>query len=193
MPNGWRAERQCGRENSPSFAAHEITTGRDNEDWDNSRGWGDRSRDPWSNDRQAQPSFGDRPARARSGPAISSGPETEARVKWFNSEKGFGFVELTDGSGEAFLHVSAVERAGHSVLEPGTTLIVRTGQGQRGPQVTEVLSVDASTAEPEAPRSSRPRGSSSGPHAFGGSRPQGRAVDLSGAREGRGTVKWYNA
>jgi cold shock protein len=167
--------------------------GRDNEDWDNSRGWGDRSCDPWSTDRRAQPSFGDRPARARSGPAISSGPETEARVKWFNSEKGFGFVELTDGSGEAFLHVSAVERAGYSVLEPGTTLIVRTGQGQRGPQVTEVVSVDASTAEPEAPRSSRPRGASSGPHAFGGSRPQGRVVDLSGVREGRGTVKWYNA
>jgi cold shock protein len=114
-------------------------------------------------------------------------------VKWFNAEKGFGFVELTDGSGEAFLHVSAVERAGYSVLEPGTTLIVRTGQGQRGPQVTEVVSVDASTAEPEAPRSSRPRGSSSGPHAFGGSRTQGRVVDHSGAREGRGTVKWYNA
>jgi CspA family cold shock protein len=54
-------------------------------------------------------------------------------VKWFNSEKGFGFVEFTDGSAEAFLHISAVERAGHSALEPGTTLIVRTGQGQKGP------------------------------------------------------------
>ena len=167
--------------------------GRDNDYRDNRRGRGDNLRDPWSNDRRAQPSFGDRPARARSGPAVSSGPETEARVKWFNSEKGFGFVELTDGSGEAFLHVSAVERAGHSVLEPGTTLIVRTGQGQRGPQVTEVLSVDASTAEPEAPRSSRSRGASSGPRGFGGARPQGRVVDLSDAREGRGTVKWYNA
>jgi CspA family cold shock protein len=115
-------------------------------------------------------------------------------VKWFNAEKGFGFVEFTDGSGEAFLHVSSVERAGHSSLEPGTTLIVRTGQGQRGPQVTDVVSVDTSTAEPEAPRSARPRGSSSGgTRASGGARPQGRVVDLSGAREGRGTVKWYNA
>jgi CspA family cold shock protein len=77
-------------------------------------------------------------------------------VKWFNAEKGFGFVEFTDGSGEAFLHISAVERAGHSALEPGTTLIVRTGQGQKGPQVAEITSVDASTAEPEAPRSARP-------------------------------------
>ncbi|WP_046868623.1 cold-shock protein, partial [Microvirga massiliensis] len=102
--------------------------GRDNDYRGNRRGRGDDSRDPWSTERQAQPSFGDRPIRPRSAPAVSSGPETEARVKWFNPEKGFGFVELTDGSGEAFLHVSAVERTGHSVLEPGTTLIVRTGQ-----------------------------------------------------------------
>lgn len=53
-------------------------------------------------------------------------------MKWFNPEKGFGFVELTDGSGEAFLHISAVERAGHSALEPGTTFIVKTWQGPAG-------------------------------------------------------------
>jgi CspA family cold shock protein len=126
-------------------------------------------------------------------------------VKWFNPEKGFGFVEFTDGSGEAFLHISAVERAGHSALEPGTTLIVRTGQGQKGPQVAEITSVDASTAEPEAPRSARPGGFGTGaggsarPGGFGtggprssGARGPGRGVDLSSAREGRGTVKWYN-
>jgi CspA family cold shock protein len=115
-------------------------------------------------------------------------------VKWFNAEKGFGFVELTDGSGEAFLHISAVERAGHTALEPGTTLIVRTGQGQKGPQVAEIISVDTSTAEPEAPRSARQGSFGSG--AAGSRSPsprgQGRMVDLSGAREGRGTVKWYN-
>jgi len=119
-------------------------------------------------------------------------------VKWYNPEKGFGFVELTDGSGEAFLHVSAMERVGHSALEPGTTLIVRTGQGQRGPQVVEVVSVDTSTAEPQAPRSSRqgPFGSGAGGSRFSGSsgsRGPARSVDLSRAREERGTVKWYNA
>jgi CspA family cold shock protein len=115
-------------------------------------------------------------------------------VKWFNAEKGFGFVEFTDGSGEAFLHISTVERAGHADVESGTTLVVKTGQGQRGPQVTEVVSVDTSTAQAESPRASRSSGfSSGGARSFGGSRPQGRTVDLSQAREGRGTVKWYNA
>ena len=71
-------------------------------------------------------------------------------MKWFNGEKGFGFVELTDGTGEAFLHISVVEAAGHTALEPGTTLTTRVGQGQKGPQITEITAVDASTAE--APR-----------------------------------------
>src|SRR3954462_9769490 len=44
----------------------------------------------------------------------AAGPEIEATVKWFNPEKGFGFVELSDGSGDAFLHIRAVEAAGHS-------------------------------------------------------------------------------
>ena len=173
--------------------------GRGNDYRDNKRGRGEAP-DPWGQERQpsyggrGSPSFEDRQSRPRSGPALSSGPETQARVKWFNPDKGFGFVELTDGSGEAFLHISAVERAGHSALEPGTTLVVRTGQGQRGAQVTEVVSVDTSTAQPEAPRASRSGGfSSGGPRPFGGSRPQGRAVDLSSAREGSGVVKWYNA
>jgi len=171
--------------------------GRGNDYRDTRRGRGE-GQDPWAGDRQ--PSFGDRrssssfedrQSRPRSGP-VPSGPETEARVKWFNPEKGFGFVEFTDGSGEAFLHISAVERAGHSALEPGTTLIVRTGQGQKGPQVAEITSVDASTAEPEAPRSARTGSFATGGPRSSGARGPGRGVDLSGAREGRGTVKWYN-
>ena len=173
--------------------------GRGNDHRDTRRGRGE-GQDPWAQDRQptfgnrrSAPSFEDRQSRPRSGP-VASGPETEARVKWFNAEKGFGFVELTDGSGEAFLHISAVERAGHTALEPGTTLIVRTGQGQKGPQVAEIISVDTSTAEPEAPRSARQGSFGSG--AAGSRSPsprgQGRMVDLSSAREGRGTVKWYN-
>ena len=68
-----------------------------------------------------------------------------------------GFVELTDGSGEAFLHISIVEAAGHTALESGTTLTVRVGQGAKGPQITEITNVDTSTAEP-----------SRGPPRFGG-------------------------
>ncbi|MGA8760414.1 MAG: cold shock domain-containing protein, partial [Stellaceae bacterium] len=42
-----------------------------------------------------------------------SGPPVQGVVKWYNPEKGFGFVELADGSGDAFLHVSVVERSGN--------------------------------------------------------------------------------
>ncbi len=95
-----------------------------------------------------------------------SGPEQEATVKWFNPEKGFGFAELSDGSGDAFLHVRAVEATGHTELEPGTKLVVKVAAGQRGPQVTEVVSVDTSTAEPRQAR--RPGGYGGGGDRFGG-------------------------
>ena len=100
-------------------------------------------------------------------PMAPSGPEQEATVKWFNPEKGFGFAELSDGTGDAFLHIRAVEATGHSELEPGTKLVVKVAAGQRGPQVTEVVSVDASTAEPRGAR--RPGGfGGAGPGAGGG-------------------------
>ena len=57
-----------------------------------------------------------------------------------------------DGSGDAFLHVSVVERGGHSSVLPGATLEVRTSPGPKGPQVTEIISVDVSTASQEPPR-----------------------------------------
>ena len=112
-----------------------------------------------------------------------SGPPTTAVVKWFNAEKGFGFVELADGTGDAFLHVRALERAGHTAVSPGATLQVRTGQGQKGLQVTEVLEVDESTATPEAPRRSG---------AFG-SRAPADPQDRGSAVEITGLVKFYNA
>src|ERR671921_2006048 len=121
--------------------------GRGNDHRDRRRQFGDQPADPWGD--YAPPPTYDRPPRAQP-MQPASGPETEARVKWFNADKGFGFVELTDGSGEAFLHIRPVEAAGYSALESGTTLVVRVGPGQRGPQVTEVISVDTSTADPSA-------------------------------------------
>jgi cold shock protein len=109
-----------------------------------------------------------------------SGPSIQAVVKWFNSDKGFGFVQLADGSGDAFLHVSVVERSGHSSVPPGATLEVRTGAGPKGPQVSEILSVDSSTAQQEPPRRPRPE------------RPIYPPTDRAAVEES-GTVKWYNA
>ena len=127
------------------------------------------------------------------GVPVSTGPELSATVKWFKSDKGFGFVELSDGSGDAFLHIGALQSAGHEAVSPGTTLRVQVGQGQKGPQVTRVLEVDTSTATAEAPRGPRPGGfggggggfgggSSSG-GGFGGARPPRRGPDPSTAVE----------
>jgi CspA family cold shock protein len=109
-----------------------------------------------------------------------SGPSVRARVKWYNPDKGFGFVQLVDGSGDAFLHVSVMERGGHVSVPPGATLEVRTSPGPKGSQVTEIVSLDASTALQEPPRRPRPE----------------RPTYPSGDRatvEQLGTVKWYNA
>ena len=79
---------------------------------------------------------------------VPSGPPVQATVRWYNPEKGFGFVQLADTGGDAFLHVSVVERAGHANIPPGATLEVRTAPGQKGPQVTEILNLDTSTVAP---------------------------------------------
>jgi cold shock protein len=99
--------------------------------------------------------FGSTPGYSAQRFETPSGPPVQAVVKWYNPDKGFGFVQLADGSGDAFLHVSVVERSGHGSIPPGATLEVRAGQGPKGPQVTEILSVDSSTAQQELPRRSR--------------------------------------
>jgi CspA family cold shock protein len=110
--------------------------------------------------------------------ASPAGPPVQGTVKWYNPDKGFGFVGLASG-GDAFLHVSVVERSGNSTVPPGATLEVRIGSGQKGQQVTEILTVDASTAAQEPARRPRPE------------RPQ--APPDQAAVEEIGTVKWYNA
>ena len=160
---------------------------------------------PRGGDRPPSNSFGGAP-RGFNAP---TGPETGAIVKWFNGEKGFGFVELEGGGGDAFLHISVLSRAGYQVVSPGATLRVLTSAGQKGPQVAEVVNVDESTATPGG----APGGPGGGPGGGGGGgyagaggggaggggysdrpRPSPRApVDMSSAVEMRGTVKWFNA
>jgi CspA family cold shock protein len=115
--------------------------------------------------------------------ATPSGQAIDAIVKWFTPDKGFGFVELADGSGDAFLHVAVLQAAGHDAVEPQTKLSVQVGQGQKGRQVTAVLSVDTSAGggsrvplrrSPRPPSESRQR------------------PDPATAVEVEGTVKWFN-
>ena len=89
--------------------------------------------------------------------ATPSGPAVDAVVKWFNADKGFGFVELGDGTGDAFLHIGVLQNAGHDVVAPETKLKVQVGQGQKGRQVTAVLEVDASSANSAPARRPPPR------------------------------------
>ena len=124
-------------------------------------------------------SFGSTPQFGAQRFEASSGPPVQAVVKWYNPEKGFGFVQLADGSGDAFLHVSVVERSGHDRVPPGATLEVRAGPGPKGPQITEILSVDSSTAQQESLGRARPERPVYPPAV-------GAAVEESG------TVKWYN-
>ena len=105
--------------------------------------------------------FGARPRFSQAGFEAPSGPPVRAVVKWFNPEKGFGFVELSDGSGDGFLHASVLVRSGINTVQPGETLEVRVGPGHKGPHVTEVLSVDASTVAQAAPKRSRFRSATS--------------------------------
>ncbi len=53
-------------------------------------------------------------------------------VKWFNSQKGYGFIQPSDGSKDVFVHISAVERAGLSTLNEGQKLNYELEKGQQG-------------------------------------------------------------
>ncbi len=53
-------------------------------------------------------------------------------VKWFNAQKGFGFIQPVDGSKDVFVHISAVERAGLSTLNEGQKLTFDLEQGRQG-------------------------------------------------------------
>jgi len=70
----------------------------------------------------------------------------EAKVKWFNASKGFGFVTMTDGSPDAFLPMAILRRAGYEDVREGSSITCEVGAGAKGPLVTTVISIDPSTA-----------------------------------------------
>ena len=66
---------------------------------------------------------------------------TTGTVKFFNPGKGFGFIEPEDGSKDAFVHISAVERAGLSSLTEGQKVSYELQPGKNGKSSAENLSV----------------------------------------------------
>ena len=57
---------------------------------------------------------------------------TTGTVKWFNAQKGYGFIQPEDGSKDVFVHISAVERAGLGSLHEGQRISYQLERGQQG-------------------------------------------------------------
>lgn len=64
----------------------------------------------------------------------------EGTVKWFNAEKGFGFIEISEGN-DVFVHFSAIQGEGFKTLEEGQSVKFDVVEGDRGPQAANVVSL----------------------------------------------------
>lgn len=63
--------------------------------------------------------------------------QMQGKVKWFNAEKGYGFIEQDEG-GDIFVHYSAIQGEGYKTLEEGQRVQFDVVQGNRGPQAANV-------------------------------------------------------
>ena len=62
----------------------------------------------------------------------------QGTVKWFNGEKGFGFIAPSDGSADVFVHYSEIQGGGFRNLEEGQQVEFEVGEGSKGPQAQQV-------------------------------------------------------
>ena len=102
----------------------------------------------------------------------AEGVTVEAAVKWFNATKGYGFVELSDGRGDAFLHLKTLRETGRQTLPSGAKIRVVARAGSRGAEVVRVVEVDTRSAVERSSRRS--------------------TVDPSAAFDLTGKVKWFD-
>jgi CspA family cold shock protein len=89
-------------------------------------------------------------------PPAPAGRRVDAKVKWFNATKGFGFITMADGSQDAFLPMAILRRAGYENVREGASITCEVGTGAKGPLVLSVITIDDSTAVD--PQERRPRG-----------------------------------
>jgi len=64
--------------------------------------------------------------------------ESTGKVKWYNLEKGFGFIAPDNGEADVFVHATALTRSGLAVLEEGQSVCFQSGQGKRGMEVRTI-------------------------------------------------------
>ncbi|KLL97128.1 cold-shock protein [Rhodococcus pyridinivorans] len=62
----------------------------------------------------------------------------EGIVKWFNADKGFGFIAPEDGSADVFAHYSEIQSGGYRSLDENQRVSFEIGQGAKGPQATGI-------------------------------------------------------
>ena len=65
----------------------------------------------------------------------------QGTVKWFNAEKGFGFITPDDADGDVFVHYSEIQSGGFRTLEENQRVEFEIGQGQKGPQAQNVTAL----------------------------------------------------
>jgi cold shock protein len=104
--------------------------------------------------------------------SVADGVTVDAAVKWFNATKGYGFVELSDGRGDAFLHLKTLRETGRQTLPSGAKIRVVARAGSRGAEVVRVVEVDTRSAVERSSRRS--------------------TVDQSAAFDLTGKVKWFD-
>ena len=63
----------------------------------------------------------------------------KGKVKWFNSAKGFGFIEPSEGGKDLFVHMSEIQMEGYKTLKDGQNVDYEEGSGDKGPCATNVV------------------------------------------------------
>jgi len=65
----------------------------------------------------------------------------QGTVKWFNAEKGFGFISIDGGGADVFVHFSAIDGSGYRTLEENQRVEFEVTQGPKGPQADKVRAI----------------------------------------------------
>jgi CspA family cold shock protein len=74
-------------------------------------------------------------------PLVERNDMAQGTVKWFNSEKGFGFIAPDEGERDVFVHYSEIQGSGFRTLEENQRVEFEIGQGTKGPQATGVRAI----------------------------------------------------